>query len=98
MIQVIPLEALPNQTLTIRLNDHRYEIKIQTISDDLMCISITRDNVKLIQGVRCIPQMSFIPNNLVMGLGNFYFKTVNDEYPNYQKFGGDHILYYSSEV
>ncbi|HHQ4304912.1 TPA: hypothetical protein ACSTJ0_004198 [Serratia fonticola] len=27
-------------------------------------------------------------------MGNFMFTTVNDEYPYYSKFGGDHQLYY----
>ncbi|TQI80001.1 hypothetical protein FHU10_5148 [Serratia fonticola] len=98
MIQNIPLEKLPNQSLTIRLQDHRYEIELKTISDDLMSISITRDNINLIRGIRCVPQMFFLPKHLEMGLGNFYFLTVNDEYPNCQKFGSDHVLYYSDEV
>ncbi|MBC3211370.1 phage baseplate plug family protein [Serratia fonticola] len=94
MEQLIQLEKLPNQTLTIRLGDHRYEIKIQSISDELMCVSIIRDNQMLIQGQRCIPFSAILPDHKEIGLGNFMFTTVSDEYPNYQKFGSDHQLYY----
>ncbi|OCJ20026.1 hypothetical protein [Serratia sp. 14-2641] len=94
MPQLIKIEPTPNQDLTIRLGDHRYEISIKSISDDLMCISIIRDNVMLIRGVRAMPSLLFLPQHLEMGAGNFAFITVNDEYPNYQKFGGDHQLYY----
>jgi hypothetical protein len=94
MPQLIQLEKLPSQNLTIRLGEHRYEIKIQTISDDLMCISIVRDNTTLIQGMRAMPSLMMLPKHKEMGAGNFAFVTVNDEYPNYQKFGGDHQLYY----
>jgi|GEM_PF-5399453 len=94
MPQLIQLEPLPNQNFTIRLGDHRYEIALKSISDDLMCISIMRDNLMLIQGVRAMPSTLFLPKHMEMGLGNFAFITVNDEYPSYQKFGGDHQLYY----
>lgn len=94
MPQQIQLEPLPNQNLTIRLGEHRYEISIKSVSDDLMCISIERDNVMLIQSVRAMPSMMFLPKHKAMGKGNFAFITVNDEYPNYRKFGGDHQLYY----
>lgn len=94
MAQLIELESLTNQSISARLGDHQYEIKLQTISDDLMCVSITRDNQVLIQGQRCMPFSPVLPTHLEKGLGNFMFTTVNGEYPYHSKFGGDHQLYF----
>lgn len=93
----VPLEALPNQSLTIRLNDDRYEIKLITISEGMMAISIIRNDVLLIQNQRIVPGVLLLPAYRAMGAGNFIFFTPDDSYPYYEEFNNGHVLYFVPE-
>lgn len=93
----IPLEVLPNQSLTIRLLNDRYDIKLITISDSLMAISIVRNDVLLIKNQRVIPSVLILPNHKSKGCGNFLFYTPDDVYPYYKKFNNGHVLYFIFE-
>ncbi|MDY4368608.1 hypothetical protein SNR26_12890 [Pectobacterium brasiliense] len=90
----IPLEELSNQSLTIRLGDCRYTITLKTLTNELMAISIARDDVLLIQNQRAMPDSLVLPSHLASRYGNFMFTTTNDEYPYYTAFGAGHELYY----
>lgn len=94
MSQIIPLEIIANQSLTIRLSNSRYEFKIQTLSDDLMCITIIRDGITLVQSKRLMPYTYLLPKHLSLEYGNFAFVTPDDEYPYYTSFQSDHTFYY----
>lgn len=94
MISIIPLEQQPNQSLTIRLGDARYTIALKTLTAELMAISITRDDVLLVQNQRAMPGSLLLPDHLAARYGNFMFVTTNDEYPYYTAFGAGHELHY----
>ncbi|WP_127958849.1 phage baseplate plug family protein [Serratia microhaemolytica] len=96
MPQQVNLEAVPNQSLTIRLGDHRYEITVKMISIDVMSVSIARDDMLLIQNQRAMPSMLLLPAYLAGNAGNFAFITRDDEYPHWEKFTSDHLLFYYS--
>lgn len=93
----IPLEVLPNQSLTIRLGDNRYIIRLITISDSLMGISITRDDIILIQNQRAIPKKKILPEHKSSKYGNFVFITPDETYPYYTEFNNGHELYFIPE-
>lgn len=90
----IPLEVLPNQSLTIRLSSSRYLIAIKMLSDALMAISITRDDILLIQNERLVPSTLLLPEHQALGYGNFMFTTPEDAYPHYSGFDNGHELYF----
>ncbi|MEQ6970745.1 phage baseplate plug family protein [Pectobacterium polaris] len=94
MANKLPLEELPNQSFTIRLDNSRYAITIKTLTTELMAISIYRDDVLLIQNQRAMPDTMLLPSHMANRFGNFMFTTPNDEYPYYTAFGAGHELHY----
>lgn len=94
MANIIPLEQLPNQSLTITLDNSRYLIEVKTITDELMSISVTRNDILLVQNMRAMPATRLLFPHQAARYGNFAFVTTNDEYPHYTAFGAGHELYY----
>lgn len=95
MPTIIPIEAIPNQEFSIRLDSFRYGITLNSVNDGALCATITRDGVPVISGVRCVAGRMILPYPYLEGLGgNFYFDTPNDEIPDYRQFGTTHQLIY----
>ena len=95
MIQ-IPLDAIPNQSLSIRLDSRRYEITVQATSG-VIAATIARDGEMLVQGLRCAASTPLLPFQYMEdGVGNFVFLTKDEEYPDYTKFNSTHQLVYLS--
>ncbi len=97
MIQ-IPLDAIPNQSLSIRLDGRRYEITVQATSG-VMSATIVRDGTMLVQGMQCGASVLLLPFRYMEdNAGNFVFMTGNGEYPDYTKFDSTHELLYVSNA
>lgn len=98
----IPLQTIPNQTLSIRLDNQQYDIEIHTISNNIdptnliMAISITRDNVLIVDSFRAVSGYPILPYEYLEN-GNFAFITDSDDYPDYTRFGIDQSLIFASE-
>lgn len=84
MIQV-PLQAIPNQSLSIQLDGSNYDIRIESVND-VMAMDIIRDNVAIVTGQRLIAGYPIIPYRY-LEKGNFILETMNDQYPDYTQFG-----------
>ena len=84
----IPLEAIPNQRLSVDLDDGEVEITVKTVKG-LTLVSITNH-----QSVIAIPNRAMFFPQLKGKLG---FICQDDEYPTYKQFGNLHNLYYISE-
>lgn len=97
MAQTLPLDAIPNQSLSIRLDDRRYVITLRDIGD-MMAVTIERDDVTLISGVRACAGSPLIPYPYLMGdAGNFIFtNTVPGNAPRWEYFGAACFLLYLS--
>lgn len=96
MPQRVPLESIPNQSLSIRLEGRRYEIRLNW-GAEIMSATIIRDDEFIISGVRCVPGSFLLPYQyLEESSGNFVFETSNGNLPNYQDFGDTQILLYFS--
>jgi hypothetical protein len=91
MLQV-PIIAAPNQSFSVRLGDLNYDITIKE-TRGVMCASITRDNVLIVENIRILPGRPIIPY-LYKEDGNFAVYTTDDEYPYYTEFGNTQFLYY----
>jgi hypothetical protein len=104
MIEV-PIAAVPNQTLSIQLDQNNYDIEIYTTNrananltgDGVMGITISRNGVLIISGFRLVANYLLIPYEYLED-GNFVLITQNDEYPDYPQFGVTQNLIYASQA
>lgn len=94
VMQTITLQPIPNQSFSVRLDNSFYEF---TIKETAGCMSLTlsRDNVILVEGLRIVAGTPLIPYNYLQK-GNFLILTANDDLPFYDQFGITQNLYYVS--
>ena len=94
-MNIIPLQKLPRQEFSITLDGAFLTIILVAIKN-CMYATITRNNVPVISGVRCMPGRQIIPYNYLEGkAGNFAFKTPGGSLPWWENFDNDHVLYYA---
>lgn len=91
----LPIQAIPNQTMTIRLSDDFYSISIKEI-DGLMSMTIVRNDVVIVSNQRLMANYPIIPYEYLEN-GNFIFLTSNNEYPYYDRFNIDQSLLFASQ-
>lgn len=92
----IPLQAVPNQSLSFTLDDNRWQITVkQAVTSMIMDISI--NDVVVISGVR-IPGDDFIIPYRYIGVrqGNLMLTTQQDLLPDWTLFGQTQQLFYWS--
>lgn len=100
---IVPLSAIPNQMISIKLNSDNYDITIQDVNNtgnpefNLMAATIVRNNVEIISGFRIVGGYPLIPYRYLES-GNFAFTIEDEEYPNYLRFGIDQFLLYRDPV
>lgn len=97
MSEIIPLDPIPNQSLSIRLDGRRYVLTVKEIGD-MMSVTIVRDNVTLIENVRAVAGFPLLPYGYMWhDAGNFIFTNTEDGViPYYTDFGTKSQLVYSS--
>lgn len=88
----IPLSSTPNQSFSARLDNSLYDFTIRTVNDTA-CIDVLRDNEPIITAMRLTPGTPVLPYKYQQ-TGNFMFTTLNDELPDYTKFGVSQNLFY----
>ena len=90
----LTLQAIPNQILSIQLENNSYQIEIRTIDiNNKMAISIYRNQEIVIQGLELLGNIGIIPFRYLEN-GNFVMTTMDDELPDYTKFGITQFLNY----
>lgn len=103
---LVPIQALPNQTLSINTSDgNYYDISLYTTNranlnlagTGVMGCTINRNNVLIIAGQRLVPGYPVIPYEYLAD-GNFVLTTLNDEYPDYTQFGITQFLIYATQA
>jgi len=95
MGQQIDLANTPNQELTVELDGETYTLKFVTCGD-VLAVSITRDDILLLDSVRVVNGTPLIPYSK-LATGNFILVINNEELPNWELFGTTQILYFLSE-
>ena len=96
MSEIVPVQAIPNQTLSIVLDNDRFDIELKSTATSTAA-SITRNEELLISGVRCVGGTPLIPYEyLRASSGNFIFSTPREQIPYYTNFGIDQFLFYFS--
>jgi hypothetical protein len=102
MIQ-IPIINVPNQSLSIQLDNNQWDISIHSTQDNadsstgIMAIDITINNNIIISGVRAMDSFPLIPYQYLIIGGNITFITQDDEYPDWRQFGITQYLIYASD-
>ncbi len=100
----IPLQAIPNQSLSIQLDEINFDITINSCGfviensenfTNIMAFTIYINNVLTVAGSRAVSGFPIIPYKYLEN-GNFVVVTENEEYPNYLRFGIDQYLIYAS--
>lgn len=90
----ITLQAIPNQELTIQLDDVRYALLLQE-AGGIMAASLSIDEVVVLQGIRVVAGGPLFPYKYMEGDGgNFIFVTESEEIPFYTEFGITQSLIY----
>ena len=94
----IPLQAIPNQSLSITLDNNQYDIRIHAIDDvGSVAVDIAIDNVVIVTGIFALPDFPIIPARYLEN-GNFVITTENDDIPNWNQFAVDQYLIYVSQT
>lgn len=93
-MKVIPISAIPNQSFSARLDNSLYDITIKEARGS-MVISMTRDGATLLDAIRLTPGTPIIPYAYKES-GNFVLTNINDDLPDYNKFGVSQNLIYLS--
>lgn len=92
----IELQNIPNQEFNYVVEDKSFNIQLRTIQG-LTFASIFLDGQPLLYSQLCIPNSFINLYRYISVGGKFFFKCVDNEYPNFQKFGGSHQLFFYTE-
>lgn len=90
----IPIEPIPNQSLTITENGTRFGLVIKDCNQTI-AVDVSIDDVAVLQGQRIVVGTPIIPYEYLAGSGNFILLVNNDELPDYTKFGMSQLLMYT---
>ena len=91
-MRLIPIDATPNQSFSVRLNGSRYVLALRTVTG-CMVADLDRDGVQVLRGVRLVAGEPVIPYAYLED-GNFMLTTVGDALPDWRQFGATQLLYY----
>jgi translation initiation factor IF-1 len=90
----VNLQQLPNQEFSIALENSRYVVRVVQ-TNTMMAITITKDDVVLIQNQRLLPNDFILRSNLVdADSGNFFMLVQDESIPVYTAFGVTQFLTY----
>lgn len=95
-MQTIELQKIPNQQFSLIVDDKTFLVQLRTIQD-LTFANIFLDGEPLLYSQLCTPNNFINLYRYISAGGKFYFKCVDNEYPNYKKFGGAHQLLFYTE-
>lgn len=95
-MELITLQAIPNQEVIVTLDNSRYKIQIKSASG-FMTYGITRDGEIIIEnGNRIVNGSPLLPYKY-MESGNFILDVPDSELPDYTKFELTQFLIYASQ-
>lgn len=94
-MRTIPLLRIPNQSLSITVDDARWDIALKSTSTSLI-VDLSLDDEIIVLGLRVIPNQPLIPYKYLSTTGNFILLTQNDELPEWGRLGEDQKLVYAS--
>ena len=94
-MELIPIEAIPNQKFNVQLSGKTYNISINT-RRGLSFLSMSIGETPLVSGRICLPNKKIeIPNYKFQGV--LFWHCQDNETPFYKQFGVLHKLYYATD-
>lgn len=98
MSQIIPIESIANQSLSIQLDEVRYELRFRDIGN-MMSVDISIDDELILEGFRVVGGFPLIPYKYLEGDGgNFIFLTDLGDIVYWDQFGiTQSLMYFSAE-
>lgn len=102
---LVPITNIPNQSLSIRLDDNFYDIDIFMCATGvqetpffeapIMAMNLSRNGTAILTGQRLVAGFPAIPYRYLED-GNFVIITDDDDLPDYNEFGITQFLIYAS--
>lgn len=94
---VVNINKVPNQELTFIESDRAFRIQLRTIQD-LTFMTVFLNEQPLIYSQLCTPNNFVNLYNYISVGGKFFFQCIDEEYPNYKKFGDtQHLVFYTED-
>lgn len=94
MSQIVPIESVPNQSLSIQLDDTRYEMRFRDLGG-VMAVDISIDDEVILKGHRVVGGLPLIPYKYLEGDGgNFVFLTELGDIVYWDQFNSTQFLLY----
>lgn len=91
----INLNAIPNQSLSIQIDNDLYQITVKSTNGVMSC-TIVRNDVTLVSNIRVVAGTPILAYKYLES-GNFVLLTQNGDYPDYTKFGSSQALVFVSQ-
>ncbi len=93
-MQILPLQAIPNQELSTVLDGNQWDISIKLVNGAI-AVSLTLNGADLIDNARAVAGMRII-QSVYQQNGNFAIISTNQTVPDYTQFGTTQFLIYIS--
>lgn len=95
-MEIINIQAIPNQKLSVRLDNNLYQITIKECNG-CMCATVVCNGITIVTNSRLVGNTPLIPYRyLENDSGNFIIGTDLEEIPYYTQFGVTQQLIYAS--
>jgi hypothetical protein len=91
-MQVIPISAIPNQQLSVILNDNQWNITLRD-TNGTISVSLTKNSEVIVQNARAVAGMRILQSRY-QEEGNFAIISNNQTVPDYTQFGITQFLVY----
>lgn len=79
------LDAVPNQSFTANIEENRYIITLKE-ARGIMAATVVRNDETIVQSARVVAGTPIIPY-IYLEDGNFFITTLEDDLPDWTKFG-----------
>lgn len=96
MMQIIGLNPVPNQQLTVVLDGVLYNLTLR-LTNGCMSVDILRAGEVIVSGQRIVAGQPFLPYVVLEGqYGNFVMLTQDGDLPDYTQFGLTQVLVWAT--
>jgi hypothetical protein len=92
----VPLQAVPNQSFSIQLDGNNYDLSIRDCGN-IMAVDVSINNTIIVIGCRAVPGNFILPYRYLEN-GNFLITTLDDEYPDWRRFGLDQLMVFGTQA
>lgn len=94
-MRTIPIDTLPNQELSINVEDNRWTIRLK-VAQSSICADILLNDESLVLGQRIAVGTPIIPYDHLATAGNFILLVEGEDLPDWRKFNVSQQLLYIS--